>query len=119
MGKRADRSYAVPDCHGAAQSSSTGSAAGVNGIGGARRTIGNIRGLPKDPFCDLGRDFEDAEAGAGSEGQVADYMGLEASGRRLVAVHGQVFSEPGFRWQLRPAFASDSLTPDHSALRDT
>lgn len=47
MGKRADRSYAVPDCHGAAQSSSTGSAAGVNGIGGARRTIGNIRGLPK------------------------------------------------------------------------
>ncbi len=94
MGKRADRSYAVPDCHGAAQSSSTGSAAGVNGIGGARRTIGNIRGLPKDPFCDLGRDFEDAEAGAGSEGQVADYMGLEASGRRLVAVHGQGFPNP-------------------------
>ena len=108
MGKRADRSYAVPDCHGAAQSSSTGSAAGVNGIGGARRTIGNIRGLPKDPFRDLGRDFEDAEAGAGSEGQVADYMGLEASGRRLVVqtakglANGHIFatyslSRPGPR----------------------
>ena len=47
---------------------------------------------PATNFLDQG---EDAKTGAGSERQVADYMGVEASGRRLLLPDGQVFTNPG------------------------
>ena len=43
--------------------------------------VGGPIHLPHPAFADLGGDFVDAEAGAGGEGQVADYMGLDGLGR--------------------------------------
>jgi hypothetical protein len=43
--------------------------------------VGGSIYLPHPAFADLGRNLEDAEARAGSERQVADYMGVSASGR--------------------------------------
>ena len=45
--------------------------------------------LPHPAHADLGSDLIRAEAGARSEGQVADYTGLEASRRRSLLCNGQ------------------------------
>ena len=46
--------------------------------------------LPHSAHTDLGSDLIRAKAGTGGEGQVADYMGVEASGRRSVLSNGEV-----------------------------
>jgi hypothetical protein len=57
------------------------------------RVVGAIH-LAHAPFADLGRDFIDAEARAGSEGQVADYTGRTALATRLVLSDGPGLMSP-------------------------
>src|SRR5262245_58304491 len=54
--------------------------------------VGRAKDLPHAPFANWRRDFVDAETGAGSEGQVADYRGGIAGRMRLVP-DGSVFIE--------------------------
>ena len=57
-----------------------------------------IRGpvdFPHPAHADLGSDRIRAKAGAGDQGQVADYTGREADGRRSLLCNGQVFTDAG------------------------
>ncbi len=49
--------------------------------------------LSHSAHADLGSDLIGAEPSAGSQGQVADYTGREASGRRSLLCNGLVFTE--------------------------